>query len=158
MIMTHGKIFQHRACKEGQHGNRLAQGNEGAFRGSGGTVSPIWNFETTGISIREGGRVCWQADFSARPEDRFHGKALPKSYPGVTAICQIKGTNAKRSGRTGLESLSVQRSEAWSSRGERIGLLSWNTVLTDCQHGKSARHTSFLSQAKLGVQALGNTL
>jgi hypothetical protein len=141
-------------AKENQYGNRLSQGIQFVCRGCSSPVSPIRDIEATGVSLCEGGRVCRQTDSSAGSEDCLHGQTLPKSYADVTAICPIQGANIKRSGHTGLGGFTLQRSEAWLSRGKGFEKLSWNTALTDCQHEKSAKHTRFSSLTKLGVQAL----
>lgn len=156
--MTYDKIFQYRTCPTGQHRNRLAQETRGSDRGGIGTGNPIRNIEAAGVSLREGGRCCRQADSSARPEDRLYRQNFRKSNTSITSICSSQGANAKRSRHKGLRSLSLQRSEAWLSRGKRIDQLSWNTVLTGCQHGKSAKHTSFSSLAKYGVRAMAKTV
>ncbi len=152
--MTHDKVYQYRTRKENQYGSRLSQGIRFACRGCSRPVIPIRNIEATGVSLCEGGRVCRQKNTSARSEGCLHGQTLPKSYAGVTAICPIQGTNAKRSGHTGLGGFSLQRSEAWLSRGKGFEKLSLNTVLTDCQHEKSGKHTRFSSLTKLGARAL----
>lgn len=152
--MTHGKIFQHRTGQENQYGNQLAQGTQFHCRGGSSPVSQIRDIETTGVSLCEGGRVCRQTGSSAGPEDSLHGQTLPKSYADVTSICSIQRTNIKRSGHTGPGGFTLQRSEAWLSRGERFEKLSWNTSLTDCQHEKSAKHTRFSFLIKLGARAM----
>ena len=156
--MTYEKIFQYRTCPTGQRRNRLAQGIQSSHRGGIGTGNPIRDIEAAGVSLRKGGRCCWQTDSGAGPEDRLYRQAFQKSYTSIAAICSIQGANVKRSCHKGIGSLSLQRSEAWLSRGKRIDQLSWNTVLTGCQHGKSAKHTSFLSLAKFGVRVMEKTL
>jgi hypothetical protein len=153
--MTHDKIYQYRTRKENQYGSLFSQGIRFACRGCSRPVIPIRDIEATGVSLCEGGRVCRQKNTSARSEGCLHGQTLPKSYVGVTEICPIQGTNAKRSGHTGLGGFSLQRSEAWLSRGKGFEKLSLNTVLTDCQHEKSGKHTRFSSLTKFGVRALG---
>jgi hypothetical protein len=153
--MTHGKVYQYRTRKENQCGRRLSQGIRFDCRSCSRPVIPIRNIEATGVSLCEGGRVCRQKNTSSRSEGCLHGQTLSKSYASVTAICPIQGTNAKRSGHTCLGSFSLQRSEAWLSRGKGFEKLSLNTVLTDCQHEKSGKHTRFLSLTKFGVRALG---
>lgn len=152
--MTHDKVYQYRTCKENQYGSRPSQGIRFACRGCSRPVIPIRNIEATGVSLCEGGRVCRQENTSARSKDCLHGQTLPKSYAGAAAICPIQGTNAKRSGHTGLGGFSLQRSEAWLNRGKGFEKLSLNTVLTDCQHEKSGKHTRFSSLTKFGARAL----
>lgn len=152
--MTYDKIFQHRTSQENQYGNRLSQEIQFACRGCSCPVSPIRDIEATGVSLYEGGRICRQRDSSAGSEDCLHGQTLSESYAGVTAICPVQRADIKRSGHTGLGGFTLQRSEAWLSRGKGFEKLSWNTALTDCQHEKSAKHTRFLSLTKLGVQPL----
>ena len=151
--MTHDKVYQYRTRKENQYGSLLSQGIRLAFRGCSRAVIPIRNVETTSLSLREGGRICRQKNTGAGSEGCLHGQTLPKSYVGVTEICSIQGTNAKRSGHTGLRGFSLQRSEAWLSGGKGFEKLSLNTVLTDFQREKSGKHTRFLSLAKLGARA-----
>lgn len=152
--MTHGKIFQHRTSQESQYGNQLAQRTQFHCRGGSSPVSQIRDIEATGVSLSEGGRVCRQTDSSAGSEDCLHGQTLPKSYADITAICPMQGTDIKRSGHTGLGGFTLQRSEAWLSRGKGFEKLSWNTALTDCQHEKSGKHTRFSSLIKLGARAM----
>lgn len=152
--MTHGKIFQHRTGQEDQYGNHLSQGIQFSCRGSSSPVSQIRNIEATGISLYEGGRVCRQTGSRAGSEDCLHGQTLPKSYADVKAICPIQGANIKRSGHTSLGGFTLQRSEAWLSRGKEFEKLSWNIALTDCQHEKSGKHTRFSSLIKLGAWAM----
>jgi hypothetical protein len=152
--MTHGKVYQYRTRKENQYGSRLSQGIRFACRGCSRPIIPIRNIEATGISLCEGSRVYRQKNTSARSEGCLHGKTLSKSYAGAAAICPIQGANAKRSGHTGLGGYSLQRSEAWLSRGKGFEKLSLNTVLTDCQHEKSGKHTRFSSLTKFGIRTL----
>jgi len=152
--MTHDKVYQYRTGKENQYGSRLSQGIRFACRGCSRPVFPIRNIEATGVSLCEGGRGCRQKNPSARSEGCLHGQTLPKSYVGSAAICPIQGANVKRSGHTGLGGFSLQRSEAWLIRGKGFEKLSLNTVLTDCRHEKSGKHTRFLSLTKFGVRAL----
>ena len=152
--MTHDKVYQYRTCKENQYGSRPSQRIRFDCRGCICFVIPIRNVEATGVSLCKGGRVCRQENTSARSESCLHGQTLPKSYAGDTAICPIQGTNAKRSGHPGPGGFSLQRSEEWLSRGKGFEKLKLNTVLTDCQHEKSGKHTRFLFLTKLGIRDL----
>jgi len=152
--MTHDKVYQYRTRKENQYSSWLSQGIRFACRGCRRPVIPIRNIEATGVSLCEGSRDCRQENTSARSEGCLHGQTVSESYVGAAAICPIQGTNAKRSGHTGLRGFSLQRSEAWLSQGKGFEKLSLNTVLTDCQHEKSGKHTRFSFLTKFGVRAL----
>lgn len=152
--MTYDKIFKYGTCKESQYGYRLAQKIRFFCRDGNNSVSTLRNLETTGVSLRKGGRVCRQPNSGTRPEDCLHGQTLRKSLTGDPPIRQIEGTNDKRSGLGGFGNLTLQRSEEWLNQGEQNEQLSWNTALTDCRHERSAKPTSFLSQIKIGVPTL----
>ena len=152
--MTHDKVYQYRTGEENQCGTRLSQGISVCYRRCVCPVIPIWDIEATGVSLCEGGPVCRKKNTSTRSEGRIHGQTFPRSYAGVAAICPTQRTNAKRSGHKGFGSFSLQRSEAWLSRGKGFEKLSWSTVLTDCQREKSGKHTRFSSLKRLGARAL----
>jgi hypothetical protein len=151
--MTHDKVKQYRARKESQCGSCLTQGIRFDNRGCRRTFVPIRDIEAAGLSLCERGGVCRQKNTCTGSENCFHGQTFPKSYAGAKAICSTQGSNAKRSGRTSLGDFYLQRSEAWISRGKEFEELSLNTVLTDSQHAKSAKHTRFSCLTKLGVRA-----
>lgn len=152
--MTYDKIFQYGTCKESQYGYEFAQRIRFAIRDSNNSINPIRDLEATGVSLREGGRVCRQTYSNTRPEDCLHGQALRKSCAGDPPIRPIKGTNVKRNSNRGFGSFTLQRSEEWLSQGKRKEQLSWNIALTGCHYARSARHTSFLSLINVGVPTL----
>lgn len=150
--MTHGQIHQYPASSSAQCCNHPSQNTWFACRSGKGTGRSIRHIQTPSLSLRERSSGHRSTDFDTRRQDYLHREAFQKTNPSITAICQDQRTYDKRSRLTGLGNLSLQGSEAWTSRGKSIARLSSNTALTDAHHGKSAKPINVLCLTRCGAQ------
>jgi hypothetical protein len=150
--MTHGQIHEYPAGSSVQRCNHPAQKAWFACRSGKGIGRSIRHIQTPSLSLRERSPGHGPTDSDTRRQDFLYREALHKTNPSITAICSDQRTDHKRSCLTGLRNLSLQRSEAWTSRGTSIARLSSNTALTDSHHGKSAKPINVLCLTRRGAQ------
>jgi hypothetical protein len=137
--MTHGQIYKYAAGSFAQRRHNPTQKAWVTSPSGKRTGRSIRHIQTPGISLRKRSPNHRATDSDTRLQDRLYREALQKSNPITTSICPGQRANHKRSRYTGLRNLSLQRSEAWTSRGKSISRLNLSIVLTDTQLGKSVK-------------------
>jgi hypothetical protein len=156
--MTHGQINEYAEGTTAQRRNHPAQKARFACPSGKGIGRSIRHIQTPSLSLRERSPGHWSTDSGTRLKDWLYSEAFQKPNPGTTAICPGQGADHKRNRRTSLRNLSLQGSEAWTSRGKSIARLSLSTALTDAQLGKSVKPINISCLTKHGVRPFVVTL
>lgn len=148
--MTYGEIFKSGACKTDQCRVGIDKEKEICCRGSAGFSKQIRYVQASSLSICARSRGNWQRGADPGHKDCLYREGVQELDPGGSELCKDQRAEFERDSYPSASSFSSKRSGAWLIGENPPLILSWNTVLIDCQRERLFRFISFWCPTKCG--------
>ena len=148
--MTYGKIFKSGARKTDQCGVGIDKEKEICCRGSAGFSKQIRYVQASSLSICARSRGNWSRGADPGGKDCLYSEAVEELDTEGSELCKDQRAEFERDNYPGASSFSSKRSGAWLTGEKAPLILSWNTVLTDCQRERLFKSISFWCPTEFG--------
>jgi hypothetical protein len=141
--MTHGQIFQQRACAANKCSAFAYQSKRYHSSSRKCNGRSIRNLQTPGLSLYSRSPKNWSPYSDTRTQNRIHRQARTQSDPKAATVFNKIRTLFERGRYTGSGNFSAQRPRSWQKAGAHQDRSSLNIALIDWQPRSSHWLTNF---------------
>lgn len=141
--MTHGEIIQLGTCTTDQCCTGIDQATQLCLPSSEGLGRPLWDLQTSGLSVCARSRSRWEAGGGSGSKGRLYSQAVHGPDSSTSSICKVNRAEFERDRYPGPGGFCLQGSQAWSSKAKALGRFVWSIALIGCRATRLPKPTSF---------------